>query len=555
MFVYKIAKIATKSLLIVLVALSMQQFAYAEMLLPMYNYKLPFIKGLGNKLYPGVMVNTTSDGNFYVQPTTTIFYEPSLAEVVAKDKAVSVAANCPVVKIELDNELALAQAMQGLINILKSSEINLDQKIIKQAQASGQCSYWNTIAETKQEVMNVRREALSPLVIKLQLKEADLQTCKILHSAAPTECDPIRNEIQSLKLEIVQLNGKLQEAITEWLQARQSGAPHCASAASYLREINEITQAIAGIRGTILTMQNQVSETIIRMGEEYGGSAGAVISNHARKQQEELERANPGYIFRPIDAKKVYFHFLPEAQDWDKTIRRRTVIGVAVQGATTSAGTSLTDSFARQVVSGNGGSAVLLTLSRLGACSDKLVRAAGFNYEYNAYSYLKGAATYNKWATYTKIESTKRTGGFLSSKTVHDLYEDMRAGQGFSFALETDDPNVDAEAMKEAIRQRLLNQILTDWAMVAEMSNGGSLTRPGNSAHGAQVLADGVLKVCPHIYCVAGALVLKTLDAIFGSDVAREDVKKIWDVKASERFAWNKVYTHHGSSSTLVTWR
>jgi hypothetical protein len=53
------------------------------------------------------------------------------------------------------------------------------------------------------------------------------------------------------------------------------------------------------------------------------------------------------------------------------------------------------------------------------------------------------------------------------------------------------------------------------------------------------VAADGLSK-CPNLYCQIGSFSLKTLDAIFGKQVSRDDVFKEWKVDSTETFSYTK---------------
>lgn len=533
--------------------LSCAQNAFGELLLPMYNYRLPSgVSASGSKLYAGVSVEAVN-GKMNIKPSTVIFYEPELAEVKATDFSVSVAANCSAVEVELESELTLAKTRNSLIQMLAPNKVNLERLVTDQAKAASECSANGILEEAKRVAFEAARASLVQASSDLNESRNNLSTCRLIHPSGP-DCDEFAKDLQQKAQNIQNATQVLNELSRDYSNIRSNKAQTCSEANRMFMNIQEMTQSINSLNKTIAELEGQVSSKIVNFGDEYGGSAVAVVSNRSEAQQRNLESINPGFIFRPVEASKVIFQFLPEAQDYDKSIRRRTVLGVSVLGADTFAGAQIIGVSANKVVAGNGTTAVQMTLSRLGSCSKSLTRAAGFIYDYPSYSYTNGSVEFNKWATYEKFTKTSSNGGFFSNKAVVELWEDMKAGQNFNFAVATDDDKIDVETMKNTLRTQLLSELLDSWTFVKEMQGKGETSMPKTGTHGSQELADGIMKTCPHIYCVAASVGLKTLDSIFGENVTSEKVKRAWDVKLREEFSFSRVYTSHGVSSTIVKW-
>ncbi len=85
---------------------------------------------------------------------------------------------------------------------------------------------------------------------------------------------------------------------------------------------------------------------------------------------------------------------------------------------------------------------------------------------------------------------------------------------------------------RSAVFMRLANLALPDTQM-----RGDILAAANPSPHGAIVAADGLIKVCgANVYCTGGSVVLRVLDAIFGSSSKSANYTKINDVEINENF-------------------
>lgn len=302
----------------------------------------------------------------------------------------------------------------------------------------------------------------------------------------------------------------------------------------------------------IANLEDQVIGRLDAMGLQDGGTATAVISIRAKQQAEELQNANPSLRVRPINIKSATFHFVPNPNTMNPLVSRKTVLGIGVTGA--EASPSLPGSTLMNAIDSNGSVGVTLGLSRIGACSPELSASAGFSYDFDTYSYLSGRAEWNKWQTYEKIESTTKKGGFFSSKTVHNLWVDMKNGDGFKFVVANDNGGIDPESMRNELRKALLDQVIKDWAELQSLDATGGMSMPQAGPTGAEVFAEGLSK-CPHIYCQGGVYVLKGLQAVFGSAGSRDEIKKEYNTTATEVFSYTQVYPRKAKSATAVIWK
>lgn len=517
--------------------------------LPMYNYPLPAgVDTKGYQVFTGVNVDVDMKNiALAVKPSGDIYYVPEIATVEMSGRTISIGANCSAVDSELESERVLASTRLNLIKQLESSQTLIVALLADSNKQTGLCIENTALSASYTEIVNGFTGKLITARGDFQSAKSAFERCKLV-SGEPA-CNAEKNQmvtaldaLDKVYADLTTADGKLNGALTQKARA-------CAQADAAGARLANVTSTINSILGQVAEIQSKVSGTIDLFGTQLGGVASANISSRSVKQQEELQKANPQVRVRPIEIDRATFNIVPSAADQDGSIERRYVLGVGVTGADPVP--ELTGQTALKVVNAPGSVGVLLTLSRLGACSQAQEFQAGFNYAYRTYSYLQGKAYWNKWATFEKIESTSSKQRFFSSKTVHKLWSDMKAGDGFRFVLANEDSGVNANQMREELQSALLDRIIGDWAIVQGMDSNGNMAMPKAGAHGAQVAAEGLSK-CPHVYCQAGSFALKTLDAAFGSDTSTEEIKKAWNVEDYDEFSYTQVFTKYASTSTRV---
>jgi len=427
----------------------------------------------GHRLYQGVKLSG-EDAQIKITNTRTIFFEPQLAEVVAKDRTTSGAANCSAVSSMIDSERLM---------------LDLNKKI---------------------------REDMSELYDEARTLTKEYRLAK--------------------------------------RQCRREGVTECGDATFLKEEIDFINEDIATLNtqaGTILDSyaDSTTNELIDKMGEAQGGTLVAVISNNGEDQAEELKALNPFYNFKPIPAKNVKFHLSVDKTDVSSDIPRNIVLDTAPLDPT--AANRMSQS---QVLAGNGSMGVKMTLSRLGACSDRHISTARFVYDFDAFGFVKGYGELNRSLFYKRIESTTKKGGLFSSKTSTSIDEAAKSEEVLKVYVLGDVTKEEASDQQEKIRDHIVSEALRSWTTIQSLSNGKPLKMPEHGEHGAQVLADGVQKLCPHIYCQAGAVALKALDSIFGSNSSRSSVRQNWEQKVKYEYNYNTRNTYTGSAATLIKW-
>lgn len=521
--------------------------AMAQLALPMENYPLnPGVKTGGYEVLQGVLVDVNERNmSLAVQSTDDLFYVPAFATTEMSDKSLSVGANCGAVEAELESERALAGTKLRLVRVLQNNEDLLEELIAESAAAAGRCIRDTASASSAAASVTGLQTRLVEQSGALRSKRTELQTCNLV---TPGECTELAGEVTDLAVEVQETSNQLITAQDKETLANSQKARSCAEQTAAARQATELTTLVNDIRREVSNIEDDVIGTIDSYGTQLGGTAIAVVSSRARRQIEELESLNPNSRVRPLPIKEARFFLAPPAYGTgDNLIPRQTVLAIAVTGAEPKP--TMNGETFKSVANSGGSVGVTVTLSRLGACSEDLTATAGFNIKYDTYSYLNGQAKWEKWSTYKKIEETKKSGGFFSSKTVHSLWEDMKAGDGFEFVLLNDNGGVDADTMRTQLQAALLDRVIKTFAEVKSLNAGGTMTMPTAGPHGAAVAADGLSK-CPHVYCQGAVFALRTLDSIFGRDVSRQEVEQAWSAVTTDKFSYTQVYQRQRSIST-----
>ncbi len=366
----------------------------------------------------------------------------------------------------------------------------------------------------------------------------------------------IIGELDYWSMELVSQRDELIKAREACSQAKKSGSADL-SACDYRRALSEMMQETAEMIGPWEMMATDIADKSNTRLEALGRTPGGYIAVNANlydsQEIENVKRANRGYDVRTVPFSDIVFHFSPAADDINANLSRRTTLGYYLAGESSAQPTA--SGSTQAVTALKTGAAVDLgvTLSRIGACQKDFLRTGSFVYKFPAYGYLNGFAKYNKWQVYERIEQNQSKGGFLSTKTVHSLFEDMKSDKSFQFSV-VSDGIVDADEMKERIQARLLAEMINEYMEVQLIASPRSATSlPNPPQNGADYMGDALLKNCPHVYCMIGGLSLKSLSAIAGKSTSRDEFKKSINVSTTESWNYTTRYEAYDSSTTLIS--
>lgn len=535
------------------IPLALVSISVYSAVLPMYYYQIdPGVKSDGFKLYQGVEPNILDDSTLELTSTRQIYFEPKVAEVVGTDYSISIGANCEAVKNELASEAILSRVNKDVISLLDEKETKIDKLIKDKAIYAGVCHEVSSKLLVANEILQEKESEYQEVLSETESAKESYQDCKMLSDE--TSCvQEKKTFIESYKqFKLVRQEKKLEKKNRQILM-RKKGLT-CASVERTNKVIEELVSSISKLKQSLAIFMEESNQQLELYASQVGGSAVAVISNQGVEQKIRLESLNPGFDFRPLQIKNVQFHLLTDPSERGQNVPRRTVLAVAnlnTKSQKMVKGNQIPEN--ETLLVGSGSIPIKVSLSRIGACSRDLVQSAKFFYEFDAFGYARGKAEYNKWMTYTKLEESKTKGGFLKSKAVHSLYEDIKSGVGFKFVA-YGDTDEDMAREKERIQELLFHEIISNWTDAKLMSSGSSLLMPKVGKNGAQVLSDGLMKTCPTTTCYAAAIGLKTLNAIFGSSVSREEIRRNWNTVGTYDFGYTKKFKFSGSSAVNVRW-
>lgn len=173
---------------------------------------------------------------------------------------------------------------------------------------------------------------------------------------------------------------------------------------------------------------------------------------------------------------------------------------------------------------------------------------ANLTYLYGLNVKRKYTATYNYKTLFEHMEKSSTQGGFLSSKTIHEVLVRNEGGSWFNFESESNDTRYPNEVLAQQIKGELISRVL---AQVAEARVPGSSEIPKTiepGKKGVDVAAEG-LKKCPYTYCQVAGYVLDFVGATFGRSTAISHFLSTVGVEGSERVEESKTLRFIGTSS------
>jgi hypothetical protein len=181
-----------------------------------------------------------------------------------------------------------------------------------------------------------------------------------------------------------------------------------------------------------------------------------------------------------------------------------------------------------------------------GAGVDKMRYGLTISYEFPATMQIKAEAKYNMYKMYQKVVSNGSSGGFFSSRSWSNVEEHSFFKDSFNVNWTEQDPeNTVTEARRLEIEHEMRAHIMdriVNIALPMTPNRDGIIASNPPPQHGAVVVSNSLMQACPtNVYCVAGSLILTSLDAIFGSSQATASYLQTQDFEAIETWENNKV--------------
>ena len=386
---------------------------------------------------------------------------------------------------------------------------------------------------------------------RLDTLYSDENTCKNdACNGIDQELSGLRNEKEKDEDELASIRRKFMKEYDAWEQAKEE-------ATEAQSEVNNLLNTISSYNESLSKIQAQVRSNYEYFAKLEGSFAEIQYDTGWDANVDTLRSDNPSLSFEKIQTENVlvsasligansssaYYDSLPAVLDY-------TVNGVPQQAVTSNGSYGLSALPSQMHAS--------LRLSLVGACPiehpelfdiKKVDNVPAFSiaaqYEYPSVFKTKISFTYNLWKFYEKIKEESSSGGLFWSSSSVSISETNLGDSTFHADWNESDPdNVVPEDQKRKIesevKQELIQRVLAQMAVPAEgaeISGVGALNPP---EHGAVVLADGIQATCGYYsyWCVGGAWVLRSLDAIFGSSDSVQSYIQSVNQTASE--VWSR---------------
>ena len=168
------------------------------------------------------------------------------------------------------------------------------------------------------------------------------------------------------------------------------------------------------------------------------------------------------------------------------------------------------------------------------------------SYESPSSMMLIGKVKYNMKKMFEKISTASTSGGFFFTRS--DSNTEQRSFFRDSFTVEwteQDPKNSIPDDQRQKMEMDMRNHVLSRLAQLAlpDVPNQVEFAKSaGIPVSGSLVIADSLMSACPGSgYCVAGSVLLRGLNAIFGRGASSSRFKSIQDVDIVETWSFDKV--------------
>lgn len=459
----------------------------------------------------------------------------------------------------------------------------------------GFCQSLATTAKSVNE-NQLRRQRLEADIEKAQgtldqmeakLVDLRLEAAKYAESKNMQRYDDLYTRIKEIDARMRSLQEKKRDCVQECEQINQDHAESLAEKRVLEKEYNELGKQFARdarvynqmalkieaqeanidrffdkfqrVRTQISQADASFMAVYREMGALSGGRAHLDYNSGWEENIAALRKSNPNYAFKPIDTA-------------DAKVRSSVLSVKGGQGATAI----LAYEFGSELVNGelNIGSyqprlSGNIVLSLVGACpvvypkmfdlgdfagTDKMKYGLTITYNFPSVFHTKVKFAYNLYKMYERIQESGSSGGFFSSRSWSKVLESEIFRDSFTMDWVETDPN---NTMTFEQRTEIAAQVKLELIRrLATMTNPQAMAQlalelPNPPTRGAVVVADGLAKSCAHIYCQAGALALRALDAIFGSSSSMslyrhtidQRVEEVWNIEQTRKVPWMTFYT------------
>lgn len=384
--------------------------------------------------------------------------------------------------------------------------------------------------------------ALSELDTRIGSAEIRLTELYALQDRCTNNCEQIEVEVSDLikaKAEMLKQRNVLAKENTADIRAYNKMQKEAVAAKN--RYISK-RQVFTDLAGEIQTMQNQFKAAYASFGKMEGARAGIKYKSTWDDNVTALREANPGFNIQKIKTQNA--QLMTELSGLENVDAGSAILGMPLPGF--KDGLAKYPAYPESLTTN-------VVLSLVGACPmahpeyfdlgqvplAEMSYGMIITYDYQTIFKMKASVKYNMYKMYQKIVSSGSRGGLFSSRSWSNV-EEKNIFQD-SFIVKWDDrensvPQEEKEErekeMRHAVLLRLATQAIPDSPSRVELLQA---VAPG--PHGAIVLADALTKTCGfNVYCQGGAIVMRVLDAIFGSSSTSSSYTKITNSDLEENY-------------------
>lgn len=375
---------------------------------------------------------------------------------------------------------------------------------------------------------------------------ASLETCK--------------DSCEALAKDIVLKQGQLRVL----LKARTQFVSQNLASARVYNQKKMIIDALTEQKSSILENYNLVITDLMKANSELmslfatyasleGGRASMAYRSQWNQNVSSLRDANSGFNFSLLPTQNAVVY--PGVLGVSGLQGTGAVMGFETPGVVKAETGGIPFSSYPPSIDGN------IVLSLLGACpmaypdffkfapnSDPKNMKYGMmvTYNYPSAMTLSMTATYNMYKMYGLVKSSGTKGGLFSSHSWTNTEERNYFRDAFSVDWKSQDPE---NIVTDDQRMTMEREARTD--MYLRLFNIAVPQAPDKTLlmnainppeHGSIVVADSLMRSCPgNMYCLGGAMLLKGLDAIFGSSNSSTSYNQIQDVNIKNEWSLSKV--------------
>ncbi|MCB0350414.1 MAG: hypothetical protein KDD38_04470 [Bdellovibrionales bacterium] len=364
-----------------------------------------------------------------------------------------------------------------------------------------------------------------------------------LSETCTQDCDEISKEIKSIVAEkTVMMKDRSQITRQNTADIRQYTKLKKEADAATLTYKNA-KESFMELVNELSTVQSRFRATFASFGQMEGARAAITYSSSWDSNINALREKNPGINFAKMATHSaILMTEISGIQDIDPQGAIKSFgLGGHVQNGVASF-TAYPESLDTNVV-----------LSLIGACpmehpeyfdlvsSDVQDMQYGviITYDYDSLFTAKAEAKYNMYKMYQKIMRSGKSGGLFRSKSWSSVEERNFFKDSFTVSWD-DSENTLSQADKDAREQEMRRSVLSRLATIAlpTVPNRAEILNAGDPpTRGAIVVSDELMKTCPsNVYCVAGAAVMRVLDAIFGNSTSTANYTNIQDITVTEKY-------------------